>query len=351
MQKLFIKLIRILLSLFFFYTGLLVIFRHFRPRKGILILTYHRINETGGNDPLNMTISPADFDRHLRYLKDNYHVISLTEAISRLEDKKSILANSVVITFDDGYIDNYLQAYPILKKYDLPATIFLATSPIDKGKRLLWYDEIKNIILGTSSDTLLIAERSMSLRSRVKKEKAIRQVIEYFKEIDINTQKYILDKLRLQLSGNFVLPEVGEMLSWEQIREMKKNGISFGAHTKSHPILTRIPIEQARMEIEESKRRIGEELGEPVEHFAYPNGGKDDFDENIVSILQKAGFKSACTLIPGENRDGDLFRLKRIGIDQAFVGCNGLFTKQVFASEIAGLFDFLLLRTWRAQNG
>ena len=107
--------------------------------------------------------------------------------------------------------------------------------------------------------------------------------------------------------------DVNYNLSWEQIREMSRNGIFFGAHTVTHPILTRVPEEQAREEIAKSKERIESEIHKPVYGFCYPNGTEEDFDASIVEILKNCGFAYAVTTIWGSNNArSDLFLLKRV---------------------------------------
>jgi peptidoglycan/xylan/chitin deacetylase (PgdA/CDA1 family) len=98
------------------------------------------------------------------------------------------------------------------------------------------------------------------------------------------------------------------MMSWDQVREMQKGGIEFGAHTMSHPILTRIPLEQVRAEVQGSKARIEQELGTPVLGFAYPNGQAADLDERIERIVADSGIRAAFTLLNGPSSRGEVKR-------------------------------------------
>jgi Polysaccharide deacetylase len=128
----------------------------------------------------------------------------------------------------------------------------------------------------------------------------------------------VLQKLENQLSVELPASPPAEYapLTWDQVREMATNGIDFGAHTDTHPILSMLPIEEARQEITVSKRRIEEELRRPVLHFCYPNGKEIDLSKEVVAAIKSAGYKTAVTTVAGLNDPAaDPFRLKRIGVE------------------------------------
>ena len=233
------RAVKIIVCIFTIYTGYQYITRSKSNKRGLTILTYHSISNEIEPDE---TVTPEEFERQLQYIKENYRVISLEEAIEYLQTDFGKISGSIVITFDDGYSDNYYNAYPLLKKHDFPATIFLIS------------DFIKN-----------------------------------------NGSKY---------------------LSSSQIHEMKSNDISFGSHTVSHQILTRLTNEEIVREIRDSKDTLESRLDQKISSFAYPVGTRADFNDEIMEIVKACKYTCACSNMYGMNgENADIFALKRIGIE------------------------------------
>jgi len=187
---------------------------------------------------LNM-VSPQSFDRQMGFLAHHgYHVISLDEYIKGKKERKQFSFKTVVITFDDGYEDNYTNAFPILQKYHFPATIFLISEAPE-----------------TSPD----------------------------------------------------------VLNWQQIIDMSKNGISFGSHTRHHAYLPGLTEVQMKDELVGSKKTIEEHLGKTIDYFAYPSGG---FNDEAKAMVAQAGYKAALATNRGFDRKNiDLYELNRIHIN------------------------------------
>jgi peptidoglycan/xylan/chitin deacetylase (PgdA/CDA1 family) len=222
--------------------------------------------------------------------------------------------NAVVVTFDDGYKDNYRNAYPILTRYSIPATVFLATGAVDEGKPL-WHDLVFSAFSETTVSCLdgfgHIGGRT-SWSSPEEKWNAMETVLSYLKEQGNEQREAWIGMLRdkLGIAGPSGADDL--MMSWAEIVEMHRGGISFGAHTVNHPVLTRVPIEQAISEIVTSKKVIEERIGASVTSFAYPNGKEGDYNESIKTILKDAGFTCAVTTISGANQKGqDVYELRR----------------------------------------
>jgi peptidoglycan/xylan/chitin deacetylase (PgdA/CDA1 family) len=149
--------------------------------------------------------------------------------------------------------------------------------------------------------------------------RAARTIIEAAKKLPNAQREELIDRLPglLDVQLNAEPPAALQALHWDEVREMARHGIEFGAHTRSHPILSRIE-ERGRLcaEIEDSRRRIAEELGSPVLHFCYPNGGPADFTDAAVEYVEHSGFRTATTTTPGMNTvDEPRFRLKRFGME------------------------------------
>jgi len=206
------------------------------------ILMYHSIDDSHSA----ISVSPAKFRAQLRYLKETgYQVLSLAELVSLLRAGRNLAPKTVVLTFDDGFVNNLTVALPILKDLGFKATIFVTTGHC--GGSNVW-----------------------------------------------------------GISSNPRFP----ILTWSQVLQLSKEGVEIGAHTLSHPKLTRIPLAQAREEIANSKEILEEHLEQAVLSFAYPNGS---YNQQIRDLVEEAGFAVACTIESGTVRtNDDLFLLKRV---------------------------------------
>lgn len=348
-QKPIQKLVKIFISVICYYLGLIWFARHVFPRRGVLILAFHRVNDHAV-DILNLRVRVKDFETQLTYLRKHYRLVSLQEAIDTLRSEKNLPSNTVVITFDDGYTDNYLHAFPILQKLSIPATIFLTLEPIET-RSALWFDEIQGCILSThvhSVDLRKFSLPAFPIATRKQKQKMIEHIVEEIKRNwDFKKVPMFIDYLHRQLSVPRKNGKSDLMLTWEQVTDMKGGGIEFGAHTMTHPILTHIGDQELNYEIAKAKEILEGKVGAPVAFFAYPNGEARDFNAVVVDRLKSCGYRGACTLIPGVNSEPNFFSLKRLGIDEDYTGFAGHFTKEVFAAEMTGILDCLFFRKWR----
>lgn len=276
------------------------------------IIPYHMIvDEPNGFYPETST---ADFEKQIAHLVKNYRVISIDEIVERVRTKSS-LCRCVAIAFDDGFRDNYEIAYPILRKYNIPATIFLTTSYIDSGTAP-WFIKFRYIFLKTEKTELhfCLDDKNIFFPMHTKKAKFATsdRVMAYLKSCSNKQRLSLLDKLYKKLEVNEFQGIDNLMLTWDQIKVMASHGISFGAHTVNHPILSRISIEMAEKEILNSKNTIGKEIGKPVTSFAYPFGKKSQYTPQIFSILQELQFKCAVTTELRPNTHSvNLFELNR----------------------------------------
>ncbi len=341
---LLVRLFKTLFSAVLYYSGLIYLYRKISSklvrRNDIKILAYHKISDDLPNYlGLNTTI--AGFEKQIRYLKQHYNVISLSDAVDLIQSGEKLSEDVVVITFDDGYKDNYTNAFPIIKKYNIPVTIFLAAGLIG-SKRNLWFGNITEMLTGTTKNSIdleIFGLGKYPIDRLKQKEKAIITIIKYAKKLRKEEIQSLIKCISEKLEINY--SESEQMLSWDEIIEMKKNGVSFGTHTMTHTILTNISLKESEYEIVESKRLIEERLKAKVSFLSYPNGSAADFNKEIIKILKDNGFSCACTLVSGANNT-DLFALKRrcmtVGVSK---GVFGYFSKSLFAVEMAGIFNFL----------
>jgi peptidoglycan/xylan/chitin deacetylase (PgdA/CDA1 family) len=218
-------------------------------RETGVVVAFHRVNERTADDAL--TRSPADYRRFCRFFKEHFDVVSLDDFLTRLETGRSI-EGCLVITHDDGYLDNRLEAAPILAELGLPATFFLTTEFIGSDAVPHWDAEA-----GTPHP----------------------------------------------------------WMSWDQVRELRQMGFEIGCHTATHADLGRVPPQAAALELLESRARLERELGEKTDLFAYPYGGLANITEANRWVVRDSGFRSCLSCCGGLVRDGaDPFELARVPI-------------------------------------
>lgn len=285
-------------------------------KSQVAILMYHRVSPRPDGWSLE-PLSPPSFEEQAEYFCRNYEMLPLDKLVSYLRQGKALPEKAVAITFDDGYRDNYLHAYPILKKYNIPATVFLTTGCIGTDK-LFWWDRVGYLIHHTTVSQLDLAELgSYPLRSELDRFRAGSIIAKRLKKMPEETKNLLVEKLadicRVEIPPDLAR---GLILSWDEIMEMNNDGIAFGAHSVTHPILTKIPSEQAQYEITQSKRAIEEKLGQEVTAFSYPNG---DFNDSIDKVVRESGYACAVTTAPNLlTARANPYRLGRIGVGGDF---------------------------------
>ena len=277
-----------------------------------VVLGYHRVGTEGV--PFYCTLSQRVFAEQMRHIRRHYRVLSVSELASELQDPDA-KGLGVVVTFDDGYVGTYTQAFPVLQEYNMPVTVYLAAGAIETGE-ILWYDQIFLRFQKVPSELSLMLERPRtyqfsSARARID---AATEVVMYLRSLpDDKRQAWCEDfARRIPLNAAEVR---GCMMDWRQIRVMRQNGISFGAHTMTHPVVSRLDPERLSQEICRSKQLIEERIDQPVVDFAFPFGKSRDCGAIGAAALEPIGFRTALTTIVGVNRPGaDRFRLRRMNV-------------------------------------
>ena len=284
-----------------------------REQPSARIFYYHRVNDD--RDPFFDAMSTRQFEEQIRYLARHYRVVGLVDLMRRLEDGNP--AEPVVaITFDDGYQDNYRNAFPILQRYGVPATIFLSTGSIDSGEPL-WFERLAEAVQVASQESLdleIDIPRRLWLRTEAERLQAHNEIFRLLRRFDDSRRRYWVDEILKQLRAPEVSRRRNSMLTWDQVRLMKAAGIDFGGHTVTHPFLSKLTPAEASWEVSECKRRIEAELQSPADFFAYPNGREEDFAASNKDLLRAAGYRAAVTTIWGINdRSTDRMELRRGG--------------------------------------
>jgi peptidoglycan/xylan/chitin deacetylase (PgdA/CDA1 family) len=290
-----------------------------RRRVGtVQILTYHRIAREP--DSFLPPMPLATFARQMECLARRFHVMDLTEAIEAIA-RSSVPDNAVVITFDDGYRDNFELAFPVLAAHSLPATVFLTTGVI--GTRAsLWHDRVFDLFHRTRVRSLTdsaLVDGPARLDDLAARQAALYGLLPRLRSLDPERREGTLRLLaaRLEVEERTLASRL--MLDWDEVRAMHRGGVSFGAHTVTHTVLSSLPPERARWEIVESKREIERQIAAPVTLFAYPNGRSGDFGPAAKEVLRGEGFRGAVTTIfgsnPGPRGEWDPFEIRRGGPD------------------------------------
>lgn len=274
-------------------------------RKFFLILAYHRILEAAPDfcfDREVVSATPAEFEREVRFIQQYFRVVSFAGLKDILASSALPPPNVLLLTFDDGYRDNFEHAYPILRRYQVPATVFVAAGYIDTG-RTPWWDEV-NYLLKKTPQTALSLESLPSWRfDGSARAAAIEELLAALKTLPQPQAEEVLAELRIR-SEVAIPPELSRdlMATWDQLRAMSQQGIEIGAHSLTHPVLANVPTdEQLRREVAEPRALIERQIGQPVRTFAYPVGGPEHFDERVVAQVRACGYDFAVSYVHGVN--------------------------------------------------
>lgn len=267
----------------------------FRPKS--FILMYHRITDLE-IDPWDLAVSAKNFDEQLKVLKKTYTVISLEELI---EDKKNnkLKENSIAITFDDGYKDNYTVAYPILRKHKLPATFFISSAYIENQEEF-WWDKLIRLIFTDmklpEKLELKIIDKYWDIQDSC--DKKVRfdffmNVWDSLLKAHPTIRKRALAEISTWSNHNkeVVLDHL-PMTKAELIEMAQYPLISIGAHTNNHAALSYLDRHGQYKEIQDGKLWLEKVLNKPVTGFAYPNGS---YNEDTILLMEEIGFEYACT--------------------------------------------------------
>jgi peptidoglycan/xylan/chitin deacetylase (PgdA/CDA1 family) len=303
------------------FTSLVDIVRRATRREPrALVLMYHRVSPDP--DYLGMSVSPAHFDQQMALLRTRARVLPLVQLVEWLEGRERPPQDVAAVTFDDGYRDNLEVALPILERHGVPATVFVTTDFVDgigrpSGERLRQsFASLWDRGLGSSAWTGIGVKAIDDLAGEVLEHPGSLERLATLAFSLPGFEATVVE--RLLLAVDRLAGDVGtsiSMLDWAGVRALASRGVEIGSHSVSHPILSRIPDDRARLEVVASKARLEREIGRPVVGFAYPNGHAADFTAADVGRLRAAGYRYACAADRGVNRSGcDPFRLLRIGV-------------------------------------
>ena len=274
---------------------------------------YHRFMD---DEDEGYVLRKRVFEKQLIFFKSHFNIFGLEEILKLSEKEERRVRSPMVITVDDGYLNFYNYAFPLLRKYSVPATAFVPFNFVESGD-WMWQDKNIYIIRTAKFDSFSFKWRDnrikISKKSFQELMNSLWRVYNKCLPLSLEEKCDFSDELTCQLNVRIPPKPVPEFapLTWEQIKEMEKHGISFGSHTMNHQILTELSKNESLFEICESKKMLELRLGHKVKSFCYPNG---NFNEGIIEQVKACGYECAVTTIRGSNRHlNDLFKLKRIG--------------------------------------
>ena len=308
-----------------------------RKLKGVVILMYHRLNDLP-DYAYPIVVKPYNFAQHMEVIRKHYRpmrLLDLTDAIAR----RSLPDRGVVITFDDGYIDNFTKALPILEEYRIPATIFVLAGNIDTNKEF-WWDELERIILKPAE---LPAKLEINIQgqsyhwptaSAEERSQARKAVHLLLKPLTFEERELLLNKLAEWAGQSREGRAKHRSMGSEELHQLSKNKlIDIGGHTVTHPQLSAQSYESQYHEVFKGRKRLEEITGKPVESFAYPYGTLEDFNSDSLKIVRSCGFRAACTTVNEKvNLENyTLFDLPRFPVDD--------WDREVFEYQLFNYFN------------
>lgn len=295
------------------------------------VLCYHRVANCDADYPFDADVidaTPEEFDRHLTWLRRHYTVIGVDELLAELSHQRTP-RGAALVTFDDGYRDNFTSALPVLTSHGVSATFFLASSYLTE-RRIYWWDRISYLLARTRLSRAVLRYPSPIVLELAAQPRLVRRLL------------LTMTKTIYQLDLDRFLTELGEALevpwdrgierqfadelvmSWDQVREMKRAGMQFGSHTRTHRILSTLPWNELRQELTASKREIEAELGIPIRAISYPVGMSIRVLTPVVNAVRAAGYEIGFTNLSGVNHTAalDRFDIARVSLDRDVDVCS-----------------------------
>lgn len=292
-----------------------------RP-SGVYCFNYHRIGEAMASsfDPNVFSCTAANFESHLEFFKSHFKVIDVDTLIELLGNKQPLGQKYAVLTFDDGYIDNYQIAFPLLKKHGLTAAFFIVTEFLDHPK-VSWWDEVAWLVRNSKSDFVALPGACDRVELKAcDAANCIRLVLSAIKKAPNLTidecVKIVRDQCGVRLPQDVC--ESPPFVNWDQVNEMSQAGMDIGSHTVTHKILSHLDEAEQTFEISKSKQLIEERIGKRVSSIAYPVGGRSAFNEITMRLAKEAGYDvgfSFITEVAASLSEQWRYQFRRLAVD------------------------------------
>lgn len=306
------------------------------------ILAYHRVAElvdTRSIDCRSVSATPSSFREQMQHVARYYRCVSMPEVLHAIDQKAVLPKRSVLITFDDAYADFADNAWPILQRFGLTATLFVPTAYPNHPERVFWWDKLYHAFVNTTRAQLSETPLGpIPLMTPEQRRRGLRALQDYITTMPGDEATRGVDSVCAQLIDS-PLPG-GSVLSWNELRQLARDGITIGSHTQTHLILTKHHPDRVRQEIRGAQEDLQREIGSALPIFCYPNGNHND---EVSLILRSEGIRLAFTTIPEQNElsPADLLRLGRTCITPRT-------SLPIFAARLLRLGTYL--DTWRHRK-
>ncbi len=290
------------------------------PASTLIIVNYHRVYHdqlVTEFDSGVFCLSKEEFDQQMAFLSKHTNLMTEEDVVRLAQSGKPPSKRSALVTFDDGYRDNYLFAVPVLRKYSVPAIFFIPIESIEKS-RLGWWDIIAYFIKRTEKEILPFKGNKLFLRTETEKENAIWILQDHMKSVRSEESQDLLTELSFLCGVDFPSKEIQqeELMNWDQIMEIGNSELlSIGSHTISHRVLSTISDEDELQELTDSKLFLQQKLGCEIKSVAYPVGSYRTFSDRTKGNVCRAGYSIGFSFNTGVNYGSilDPFNIKRIG--------------------------------------
>lgn len=265
--------------------------------KHSVCLIYHRVAQLAVDHHM-LAVRPERFRQHLIHLRDNFRILTPQEMQACLESG-NVPADGIVITFDDGYADNYQNMLPIVEELQVPVTVFVSTDLLGTSREF-WWDELERIFFGPSghASPLEFNGRQGAIRyateTREERREVCNQLHGFMKQLKPAERESCLDSLRKWAGTGADGQASHRVLTHEELARLSRSPfVTIGAHTRTHTALSILTAEEQLAEIAGSKRELEELTGCPVEFFSYPFGARQDYTPETTALCRQAGFKGS----------------------------------------------------------
>jgi peptidoglycan/xylan/chitin deacetylase (PgdA/CDA1 family) len=318
----------------------------FLNRNRPVVLVFHGVTAEAPGHVCNhegLHLHLSIFERLMAFIASRYHAVPLSRVVDWLDGSATLPERAVVVTFDDGYRNVLTQAGPVLKRLQIPATLFVATDFVFGGE-MLWTDRLLSALYLTREARLDVDTPSgaltLPLQTDGDKIAADRRVLAVCKALPDDARVALLDRvvevLRVDEARLATAWSDHAPISPEELKQLPAFGIDMGSHTCSHAIVARMSEAQMRRELTESKRLIEAATGRACEHFSYPNGSPADFNAQTRQHVLEAGYRCAVTTIKtAVSPSQDPFEIPRCTLTHNRI------TLPEFAAEVSGFPRFL----------
>jgi peptidoglycan/xylan/chitin deacetylase (PgdA/CDA1 family) len=307
-------------------TGITRLVEALPKRRLLIVLTYHRVGNANETlyDSGTFSCTAEELDCQIESMKRRYRMATLEEVLEMLSGNARLSEPVVLITFDDGYIDNYQIAFPILRRHGVPGVFFLPTAFVGTG-RLPWWDIIAYIVKRSPKTRICLHYPEPGTFDLAKDDvdSCIMHILRFYKQPSMQDRDRFIGELEKACESSRPPIDADRcFLSWDEARQMQQAGMAFGSHTHTHEILSKLSPEHQQEEVVVSRKILQDELRRNIDTLAYPVGARHAFTEDTIAVLRQAGYRAAFSHYGGFNRPEamqpfDICRCKIDGQSQA----------------------------------